>query len=499
MKEIITKIKEKMSIVEILLILSPMIDIISSLTNELNIVGISFSALFRFFVLFLAYFYIFKNNKKVWLIYSILVIFFVSGFLVANMPFINLKTLMLELIFIAKLIYYPMMILFFIILFYKSKKENIFNILSIISFIYIGFIMLAMIMSSSVKTYDSGCYADYNWFSLSGFINAVLLLAPVISLKLISFKKEDYFNKIINIISNVYIIVISIALLLISSPEFNGWGKQGEIGWFRSPNEVSNLLAILSPFVVLSINKVKNQFTKYVIFIFYSCGLLIIGTKTLALALIFSLSFYLLRQFIIFIISKNGIKKVGYYFILIAITICLTYFSPNYYNYIYQLNRYDYYIKSENKEGALIDEDSPIIDIIYSGRKTKREIKKELVKDASFIQKLFGSTLYNDKENEVIAESDYFDIYYSYGIIGLVIYLLLPSYILIRFVILFLNKIKKHLDNDKIICCGITLILTFSIAYFSGHTYFAPTVSIYGAITAGYIFNFIRNERKKLR
>ena len=84
---------------------------------------------------------------------------------------------------------------------------------------------------------------------------------------------------------------------------------------------------------------------------------------------------------------------------------------------------------------------------------------------------------------------DYYDIFYSHGILGFIIYF----YIVIDILIKVLKNLKNNMSFKKYSKI-ITLILIFVLTLFSGHVMTAPSVSLYVSL----IFISLCSKKKNL-
>ena len=71
---------------------------------------------------------------------------------------------------------------------------------------------------------------------------------------------------------------------------------------------------------------------------------------------------------------------------------------------------------------------------------------------------------------------DYFDIYYSHGVVGFIIYFAIYGYIF------YLIMKKREKLNIEKYCIYISIILIILLSFITGHIITAPSVSILVAI-----------------
>ena len=135
--------------------------------------------------------------------------------------------------------------------------------------------------------------------------------------------------------------------------------------------------------------------------------------------------------------------------------------------------------KEENTETASVNplRGQDLIDhFIFSQRLTFLENRKEDYLDASTYEKLFGIGYLEFGQEEKAVEMDYFDIYYSHGVVGFIIYFAIYGYIF------YLIMKKREKLNIEKYCIYISIILIILLSFITGHIITAPSVSILVAI-----------------
>ena len=245
--------------------------------------------------------------------------------------------------------------------------------------------------------------------------------------------------------------------------------KKGILGFFSSANEISGIISIITPIMLIYLKDLKNIFIKIILFIIYLIVILSIGTKTPLLSLIISIGLiYIWYMFKFFRDKKYNNIIIS----LLTILVCLiglvliipkTVFYKN-------INTHIKYLKIDSVDDVV---ENPIIfdHFIFSERLTFLEGKKNIYDASSIKQKLFGIGYINDKEIKSI-EIDYYDIYYSHGIIGALLIFIIYIYILINVV-----KSTKIITINRW-AYSISLFLVILLSLFTGHIITAPTVSL---------------------
>ena len=122
-------------------------------------------------------------------------------------------------------------------------------------------------------------------------------------------------------------------------------------------------------------------------------------------------------------------------------------------------------------------------EIILSGRNSFFKNTKQRYIQSSIKDKLIGIGYINE-ENESIVESklveiDYFDVFFSHGIVGTIIFAI-PLFVILLLIIkkLFKNFIA-NIKNSKIIILLYSVSIAFGIALMAGHVLTSPAVSMF--------------------
>lgn len=264
----------------------------------------------------------------------------------------------------------------------------------------------------------------------------------------------------------------------------------GNSGWFYSGNEISTIISLLFPLVYLFINKTTSYSALFYI-IPIILGIEIIGTKVSMLGLllptIIFLIYYLIR-------IKNGKKKQFVITVIVLITIVIS--SPN----LPVLQNIKDTINSFNEqEHDTTDDytDNVISKIIYSDRDYYNKQIKKIYNNSNITNKLFGIGFTN--RNEInnsnitkLIEMDFNDIFFRYGIIGLIIYII--PFVIITITVFKLCLKKKFILNMKQLILGYISYIGLIIAFVAGHTLSAPAVAFYIDISLVMLIYYLKND-----
>lgn len=272
-------------------------------------------------------------------------------------------------------------------------------------------------------------------------------------------------------------------------------GGAGNNGWFYSGNEIGVIIALLFPYIYLLINKSDSYKTLlYIIPIIF--GIEIIGTKTSMLALLLPtivfIFYYLLR-------IKNGKKRQFFMAIIILLIIILS--SPN---LPVVQNIKDSISKYELKKETKIDDDysdEMLPSVLMSDRDYFNKKIRRIYNNSSLNSKLFGIGFVNrpeinDENISKLIEMDFNDIFYRYGIIGLLIYIT-PFIYMTYYVIISCLKYKLKFNMKQTILLYNSYI-GLVIAFMAGHTLGAPAVSFYEVISFVLLVYYLKYGQYKI-
>ncbi|MDD4188241.1 MAG: O-antigen ligase family protein [Bacilli bacterium] len=373
------------------------------------------------------------------------------------------------------------------IFFTKSKYKRI-------SLIYLSFFLLYSLFYFLVKP---------ELINIKFFINEInyvfkILYFPIIYFGLLCFYDDNNFHKKeivkilkINLITMSFLLLLPI--ILNSAHETYSNELLGYIGWFYAGNEISNIMVILLPIIYYFIS--KEQKYQFLIVFPIILSILFIGTKV---SLIGTIIVVILNLF--YSILKE--KKLKTYNVVISVFILLTtiIFSINsfgVYNYKYNLtnipsvekdkqiiiddqNKQEVYgILSQTDNFYLMSNFNNIFKSLLSSRDLYLANTLSIYNDDQTNRDIFFGIGFSNTEainnNNItkLIEIDILDIFFHYGIFGLLISFspfILASY-------LIFDKRKKPTLRSYYYFS--IFLLVFCISTLSGHVYTAPAVAIY--------------------
>ena len=150
---------------------------------------------------------------------------------------------------------------------------------------------------------------------------------------------------------------------------------------------------------------------------------------------------------------------------------------------------------TNNKQHETINK-KQVENLLLSSRELFLEKQKNDFIKAPISQKLFGMGYAGNYTDEPkMVEMDFYDLLFSFGIIGTLILLIPLLYFGIKIIIFaFLNI--KIVFNLKYSMYATSLLLAFGIAFTAGHVLTAPAVSIYIAAILGFLtINFQKRDQ----
>lgn len=289
------------------------------------------------------------------------------------------------------------------------------------------------------------------------------------------------------------------------------FSKLGYSGWFFAGNEISAIIAICFP-LLLIYSMLKTRKWKDVIYwiptlLIAICALLI-GTKVSFLAIFATLIIAVIFTLIHWLINLNKQEQNRFFKRTFFFTLCLAIIyiavTPN--TPAFQNLTGDYETMSEaikdpiDKDKELlkdekVDEDpflqSPLMKILLSSRNIYFEMLYTDYVDTGILHKLFGigyAGFYDDDPK--LVEMDFFDLFFSFGIIGF-LFLMAPLFFVLGLVVKYLFTRTKVFFQIENILLMVAIGLGLGIAFFAGHVLYAPAVSIYLALALVLlIYNF---------
>ena len=279
--------------------------------------------------------------------------------------------------------------------------------------------------------------------------------------------------------------------------------KIGYSGWFYAGNEIGATIAIIFPLIVYhAIVKAKNVrgLVYWIPVLLCGYSLIMLGTKVGYGALLITLIVAFISLMIAFFLKRvefGNIKlNAAILLLCILIQVLITPISPLFHNTQVHIERNEQQMKTEVSDSNT-GKMNNVLDLILSGRQRFFSQHTEYFDKAPISQKLFGmgyASNYTDEPKTI--EIDYFDIFFSTGILGTILYFLPLVYLAIQSVInLFKRKSQILLPKDAMLI--LSIFLGFGIAGFAGHVLTAPSVSLYLSTIIAYFYVHNQNGISK--
>ncbi|MBQ3307518.1 MAG: O-antigen ligase family protein [Bacilli bacterium] len=279
-------------------------------------------------------------------------------------------------------------------------------------------------------------------------------------------------------ISNMTLLtVLFLYLIFLFIPTLFGLGykayqitKVGTLGFFNSANELSGLVSILTPFMFIIFKQSKKVFPIVLLSILYLVVILMIGTKTPLLALTFTIFMSILFIWGKWIKEKKFkplVSSIGVIFVGLAALLLIIPKTNFYKNIRTHLN----YLGLEHVTDVF--KDTYFIDhFIFSSRLQFLDNKSNIFYHAPKYEQVFGIGYINENHETKLIEMDYFDIYYSHGPIGFLVFFMITLYVLYK-------VLNNHKDTSyEYLMKSTSMFLIIFLAFFTGHIITAPSVSI---------------------
>ncbi len=365
-------------------------------------------------------------------------------------------------------------ILYSVVFVYKNKKSYLYyGILIIYGVCYIAGIFL--------------CKDGVGIFSeLQGFCRAFYF--PVLLISLYNIKEEIKISKMtLMVVLITYLVCILVPNCLNMGFETYQITKAGTLGFFNSANEISGIISLLTPIMLLIFVNCKKIIPIIIISIIYLFIVLTIGTKTPLLSLGITMGFAYL-WFIYQEVRVKNFKIIGISLIVLIIFIVGMILVLPKTNFYKNIETHLNYLEVDNITEVLKKEE--LVDhFIFSQRLTFMKNRRQEYQASNTYQKLFGIGYLNGNKEAKGIEMDYFDIYYSHGIIGFIIYFGIYGYFFYR-----IMKERKKLDFTQYMLY-VSIILSIFLSFFTGHILTAPAVSLLVTIL---LLMLVKEKKKKL-
>ena len=360
-----------------------------------------------------------------------------------------------------------MVIRLFFVIFIMWSTIYVYNKKNVVGY-YILVLIYFWLYLISIFKYKSGIVL---FSEIQGLIKTFYF--PILLLSLYNIRDDITISwKTIFYSSAIYIVLVFFPMLFNIGYESYKITKEGTVGFFNSANEISGIISITTPFLFILL-KNKINLMKIIYIIIYMIVILNIGTKTPILAFILSVCLVL-----VWIVRKLWEKKkkklifaiVGVFLVLISSVIIILPKTTFYKNIKVHLE----YLGINNVEDILKNPYN-IDHFIFSQRLTFLNTRHKQYIESSIYEKSVGIGYNINNKKARIVEIDYYDVFYSHGIIGTILFF--SPYLYVLF-----NMLKKEKKDYFAYIKKISIFLICVLSFFTGHIIISPSVSTFAAL-----------------
>lgn len=345
------------------------------------------------------------------------------------------------------------------VLFYILVKKSFLNgfktlVLTLIPYI---FLLFSFVVQTVTKEPFFVLEELQFYMKVFFYITIFLFIYKVIDFKKI---KMNFFLNALQI--STFIVSVSFWIAIFTKTSLNSYSyeKEGFSGWFFAANELSVITLILVTFSSLTFLH-KNTFISFINFVLILSITPMIGTKTAFFGAIILLFILTLGLFAF----KNSLGNSCMFLFTFLIFILISPYTPAMHNTLIYTNNPKPLIEKTEK----IDAHNEFLssrDIYY------KKIKEDY-KESSMLKKFIGlGYAGNYFSSPKMIEMDFYDMFFSFGILGFAI--LLSPLLLYTINILQFN----YITFDYLLLF-ISYALCLGIAFYVGHVLFAPSVMSY--------------------
>ena len=399
--------------------------------------------------------YLEKNISKIIIIFILIqpILDLITGLCVNLLDFNITIGIIIRILFLALIMY--------ITTFVFKKKLSL--------WVYISIIFYSIFYLIGIFIFKDGSY----FAEIQGLVKAFYF--PILLISLYELRNEIKVSNLTLVITLfTYLICILIPSVLDIGFKTYQIAKIGTLGFYNSANEISGIISLLTPIMFIFLIGKNKYLLKGIMVIIYLIVILMMGTKTPLLSLFITLG-SLFMYYMYNCIKKKTYKPIIYSSIIVIIgfaSLILVLPKTNFYK---NIEIHLDYLEVDNvfevfTEYELVDH------FIFSQRLTFLEKKNNLYLKSSAYEKIFGIGYTHKNKVTKSIEMDYFDIFYSHGIIGFALYFGIYLYVLIQIL-----KVKQKLTYERCMKL-VALLLILLLSMFTGHIITGPAVSLIAAI-----------------
>lgn len=357
---------------------------------------------------------------------------------------------------------------------------------------------------------------------------------PVLAVAFITLlKKNRNYNGEIEKSFFINYIVITVSILisfLVGIPEYTYYGNIGIKGWFSVGNSQSCIISVMAPLGLCYAYRTQRK-----VMFFLTLGMEVLNMYFFGTRVAFFSIFIVCISFGIFLIWNRKKEFYTYLLLILAMLICaIAYkYSPCYVNQFKSNNSFSEWdaeiaeIKINHMEGIDKENEKYEREIyletynlyckdlvekyglekvvekynystdasdVISNRKLKINYSSLNMDEQGIWTHLFGYEYLDYIYNGTIydPENDFPALYFSYGYVGLVLYIIFILYFVMISLKYVLNNWRKI--SIEIGTIGTALVLMLGVAQYSGNVLRRPNVSIYLSVMLAYMYYLCKSE-----
>lgn len=342
---------------------------------------------------------------------------------------------------------------------------------------------------------------------------------PVVLAALLTiFKKKEYKTKIkyLNTTILVYSIIIIVSKIFnIAYTTYSDKIYLGTVGLFYAGNEIGAILSILIPFNLMTFFTKNFKIYNVICTALGIYAILELGTKTPFIVIVGLLAITMMIMMIKMFTKER--KNIYKYFVatvtgIIVLIVCINK-VPAIANLKIKLN--DSNITSEKpttpttpnnpQKPVQNTEEEQKTNIILLKLLSNRNIYlQDALKEykASDIEtKILGigyihKNLAQVTEERKLVESDYFDIFFCHGIWGTALYIVPLTIMIVEIIKKFFKHFKQNIIDAKVLLNLYSILMGFAIALVAGHVFTAPAVSIFMIFSMFELLSLLKSKEE---
>ena len=368
---------------------------------------------------------------------------------------INLFNFNLTLGIIVRILF--LALIMYITVFIYKKKTSL--------WVYLSIIFYSVLFLIGIVSFNDGLVFQ----EIQGLVRVFYF--PILLISLYELKDDIRISNM-TLITTLMMYLVFIFIPTLFNVGFQSYQitKSGTLGFYNSANEISGIISLLTPIMFILLKGKNNLILKTVLVLIYLIVILMVGTKTPLLSLMITIGITFL-YYIITCIKKKTYKPIIYTATIIIIGLAsLTLILPKT-NFYKNIQVHLDFLEVDNifevfTEPELVDH------FIFSQRLTFLENKQFLYEYSNLYEKINGVGYVKNNKVTKLVEMDYFDIFYSHGILGFILFFGIYGYVLHKVL-----KEKQKLTYERTMTL-LSIVLVILLSLFTGHIITAPAVSL---------------------